>query len=289
VHDAARPGITPRHVETLINQVQNSGMNGGILALPLADTLKKETLHESLITTNLTVDRKGLWLAQTPQMFKINELVNSIEVSIHKNIEVTDEASAMENLGSSVLLVQGDYQNFKVTYPEDISYMERLLTTSPIRVGQGYDVHQLVVGRPLILGGIEIPSEKGLLGHSDADALLHAITDALLGAVALGDIGQHFPDTDPRFKGANSGFLLQKTYEKVLAEGYQLVNLDATIICQTPKLMQHMQKMTNNIAHLLQVSEKQINLKAKTNEGLGYLGESQAIETQAIVLITKSK
>ncbi len=287
VHDAARPGIQAKSVKQLIDTVSQSDQAGGILALPIADTVKKSSCDSALSLSESTIDRTGLWVAQTPQMFKINHLRDSIQQSLEQSFEVTDEASAMENCGHSVLLVEGDFQNFKVTYPKDLKNMERLLNKSLFKIGQGYDVHRLVEGRPLILGGITVPYEKGLLGHSDADALLHAIIDALLGAAGLGDIGQHFPDTDSTYKGADSGVLLQHAYFKVIQSGYELVNLDATIICQKPKLMPYLDAMKERIAHLMEVNSQQINLKAKTNEKLGYLGENQAIETQTTVLIAK--
>ncbi|HZX32377.1 MAG TPA: 2-C-methyl-D-erythritol 2,4-cyclodiphosphate synthase [Rhodocyclaceae bacterium] len=153
------------------------------------------------------------------------------------------------------------------------------------RVGQGYDVHQLVEGRSLILGGVEIPYEKGLLGHSDADALLHAITDALLGAAGLGDIGRHFPDTDPRYQGADSRLLLRTTVALLSGHGWKPVNVDATLIAQQPRLASHVPAMIENISADLGIPADCINVKGKTNEGLGYLGRGEAIEAQAVVLI----
>ena len=155
------------------------------------------------------------------------------------------------------------------------------------RVGQGYDVHQLVAGRKLILGGVEIPHETGLLGHSDADALLHAITDALLGAAALGDIGRHFPDSDPRYKGADSRVLLRAAVALLAGRGWQPVNVDATIIAQQPKLAPHAAAMVANVAVDLGIRPDSVNIKGKTNEGLGYLGRQEAIEAQAVVLIER--
>ncbi|EGV38594.1 2-C-methyl-D-erythritol 2,4-cyclodiphosphate synthase [Neisseria weaveri] len=154
-----------------------------------------------------------------------------------------------------------------------------------IRVGQGYDVHQLVENRPLILGGVTIPFEKGLLGHSDADALLHALTDALLGAAGLGDIGSHFPDTAAEFKDADSRVLLRKAYESVQAEGWRVVNVDTTVVAQKPKLAPHIPAMRANIAADLGLPESSVNIKGKTNEGLGYLGRQEGIEAQAVVLL----
>ncbi len=156
-----------------------------------------------------------------------------------------------------------------------------------IRVGQGYDVHRLVEGRKLILGGVEIPYERGLLGHSDADALLHAITDALLGAAALGDIGRHFPDTDPRYKGADSRVLLRAAVALLKDKGWRPVNVDATLIAQQPKIAPHAAAMMANVAVDLEISLDSVNIKGKTNEKLGYLGDGEAIEAQAIVLIER--
>ena len=158
-------------------------------------------------------------------------------------------------------------------------------TTFPFRIGQGYDCHVLVEGRPLILGGVEIPHKKGLLGHSDADALLHAITDALFGAAALGDIGRHFPDTDPQFKGADSRALLREAARRLDAAGYAIGNVDATIIAQAPKMAPHIPAMVKNVADDLKISPQQVNIKAKTNEKLGYLGREEGIAAEAVVLI----
>ena len=157
----------------------------------------------------------------------------------------------------------------------------------PFRVGQGYDLHALVPDRDLILGGVNIPHTHGLLGHSDADALLHAITDALLGAAALGDIGRHFPDTDERFKGADSRVLLRATMSLIQAAGYQVGNVDATIICQAPKMAPHIPEMVKNIASDLGVSASHVNVKAKTNEGLGHLGRQEGVAVHAIAMLMK--
>lgn len=163
-----------------------------------------------------------------------------------------------------------------------------LLPSLPFRIGQGFDVHALVEGRPLIIGGVTIPHDKGLLGHSDADVLLHAITDALLGALALGDIGQHFPDTDPQFKGADSRVLLKHAYQKVLDAGYVLGNLDSTIIAQAPKMAPHIVSIRKNIAEDLAVDISAVNVKAKTCEKLGFLGRAEGIACEAVVLLLKA-
>ncbi|TCS94227.1 2-C-methyl-D-erythritol 2,4-cyclodiphosphate synthase [Hazenella coriacea] len=158
-----------------------------------------------------------------------------------------------------------------------------------IRIGQGFDVHQLAEGSPLIIGGIEIPYEKGLIGHSDADVLLHTITDAVLGALAMGDIGKHFPDTDPAYKGADSAKLLQKVWDLAKQQGYQLGNLDATIIAQKPKMAPYIPTMCQRVAELLEVEVGQVNIKATTTEKLGFTGRSEGIATMAVVLLMKKE
>lgn len=163
-----------------------------------------------------------------------------------------------------------------------------MIELQALRVGQGYDVHRLVAGRKLILGGVHIPSELGLLGHSDADALLHAVTDAILGACALGDIGTHFSDTDPEHEGADSGRLLQLVLGKALSKGFRLINVDTTLICQSPKLAPHMLAMHQSVSRLCNLPLDAVNIKAKTNEKLGYLGRKEAIEAQAVVLMMKT-
>jgi 2-C-methyl-D-erythritol 2,4-cyclodiphosphate synthase len=162
------------------------------------------------------------------------------------------------------------------------------MTLPPLRIGEGWDLHQLVTGRPLVLGGITVPHSHGLLGHSDADALLHAITDALLGAAALGDIGRHFPDTDAAFKGADSGLLLAEAARRVRKRGWAIANLDATIVAQAPKLAPHIPAMVARIAALLGLAEDQVNVKAKTAEKLGPVGEGRAIEARAVCLLVRA-
>lgn len=159
---------------------------------------------------------------------------------------------------------------------------------STLRIGEGWDIHRLVTDRPLVLGGITVPHTHGLLGHSDADALLHAITDALLGAAALGDIGRHFPDTDPRFKGADSGVLLTEAVRRVREAGYQVINVDSTVIAQAPKLAPHIPAMVERIAALLDLQPSQVNVKAKTAEKLGPVGQGEAIEARAVALLAKT-
>ncbi len=296
VHDAARCLITPEHINRLIDECQNDPV-GGLLACPVADTLKSSA--DGRIQS--TVDRAGKWAAQTPQMFRLGQLEAALDQALQAGVAVTDEASAIEfasqGIGPQPKLVAASSHNFKVTYPDDFALAEAILhsrknpTKMPtkLRIGEGWDTHQLIdhasTGRKLILGGVDIPFTKGLMGHSDADALCHAITDALLGAAALGDIGQHFPDTDPRYKGADSIVLLRHTADLVRQQGWHISNIDSTIIAQAPKLAPHMPAIRQNLAMALGLSEDQVNVKAKTAEKLGPVGEGLSIEARAVVLL----
>ncbi|MET0319148.1 MAG: 2-C-methyl-D-erythritol 2,4-cyclodiphosphate synthase [Duganella sp.] len=292
VHDAARPGLTPALIEKLVQGVGDHPA-GGLLALPVVDTVKR--CADGVVAT---VPRNHLWLAQTPQMFSHALLLRALENAPDANA-ITDDASAVEMLGLAPRLVEGHPRNLKVTLPADIRIAEMYLAAGesspkdtmstlsklPFRIGQGYDCHALVENRKLIIGGVDIPHHLGLLGHSDADVLLHAITDAILGAAALGDIGKHFPDTDPQFKGADSRTLLKEAARRVVATGYRIGNIDATIIAQKPKMAPHIAAMCANVAEDLGVAAGQVNIKAKTNEKLGYLGREEGIAAEAVALL----
>ncbi|MFO1223678.1 MAG: 2-C-methyl-D-erythritol 4-phosphate cytidylyltransferase [Burkholderiaceae bacterium] len=283
VHDAARALIEATAVDRLIDACLDDAV-GGLLALPVADTLKLE--HDGRAAG--TVDRRGKWAAQTPQMFRLGPLLEALQ---RAGDGVTDEASAIEAAGQQPRLVMGDASNIKVTWPEDLARAQALLATrSPaiapaLRIGEGWDVHALVAGRPLILGGVTIPHTHGLLAHSDGDALLHAIVDALLGAAALGDIGRHFPDTDAAFAGADSIALLAQAAERVRTAGYAIVNVDSTIVAQAPKLSPYIDAMRLRIAAALGLDAACINVKAKTAEKMGPVGEGRAIEARAVCLL----
>jgi 2-C-methyl-D-erythritol 4-phosphate cytidylyltransferase / 2-C-methyl-D-erythritol 2,4-cyclodiphosphate synthase len=288
VHDAARPGISVTTVEAMIKQLRFHPV-GGLLALPLADTVKQSLATDNQVVSR-TLDRTMLWAAQTPQMFPLKMLTEALT----SNANVTDESSAIEALGLQPLLVLGDRQNFKITTKEDLVMMRDLkmpdkpsLSPSSMRIGQGFDSHAFVPGRPLILGGIHVPCERGLLGHSDADALLHAITDAVLGATGKGDIGRWFPDTSADYAGADSAELLGKVMSQIYSEDWVIGNVDATIIAQSPKLEPHMDAMVERIASVLKVDRSKVNIKAKTNEKLGHLGRGEAIAVHAIALLFK--
>jgi 2-C-methyl-D-erythritol 4-phosphate cytidylyltransferase / 2-C-methyl-D-erythritol 2,4-cyclodiphosphate synthase len=291
VHDAARCLVEPAAIDRLIDACRDDAV-GGLLALPLADTLKHADAQGRVLST---LDRHGKWMAQTPQMFRLGLLVRALDAA---GTSVTDEASAVEALGLAPRLVPGDADNFKLTWPEDFARAERVLrsregrsamtTTATMRLGEGWDVHVLVAGRPLILGGVTVPHDKGLAGHSDADALAHAITDALLGAAALGDIGRHFPDTEAQFKGADSMVLLAEAARRVRAAGWEIGNVDSTVVAQAPKLAPHIPAMCERLASVLGLAPDQVNVKAKTAERLGPVGEGRAIEARAACLLVSS-
>lgn len=308
VHDAARPGLTLAALERLRDALVDHPV-GGLLALPVADTVKRAVSRStqsmrlagastdvpvdpnapnapnaSLVTA--TVPRDGLWLAQTPQMFRAGEL----RAALRACPQVTDEASAIEMAGATPLLVPGERRNFKITTSEDLDMMAALLAPTAAgewRTGQGWDVHALVPGRRLVIGGVEIPHHAGLLGHSDADVLLHALTDALLGAAALGDIGRHFPDTDPRWRGADSRTLLRAVAGMLQERGWSISNVDATVIAQAPKLAPHIPGMVAAIRTDLGLAADRVNVKAKTSERLGYAGRGEGIAAEAAVLLRR--
>jgi 2-C-methyl-D-erythritol 4-phosphate cytidylyltransferase/2-C-methyl-D-erythritol 2,4-cyclodiphosphate synthase len=283
VHDAARACLTGAQVEALIGEAGNHPV-GGILAIPVADTLKREQ-DRSIAAT---VAREHLWQAQTPQMFRHGLLVRALATAP----AVTDEAGAVEALGLAPRLVAADATNLKITYPLDLHLAEIILRdrsamSNEIRIGQGYDVHALVPGRKLILGGVHIGHAMGLQGHSDADVLLHAVTDAILGAAGLGDIGRMFPDTDERWRGADSRMLLRLAGEAARSAGWRVGNVDATVIAQAPKIAPYVVGMVANIAADLGIDGGAVNIKGKTTERLGFEGRQEGIAAQAAALLLR--
>jgi 2-C-methyl-D-erythritol 2,4-cyclodiphosphate synthase/2-C-methyl-D-erythritol 4-phosphate cytidylyltransferase len=285
VHDAARPGLRPEALRRLWSAVQD-GQVGGLLALPIPDTVKRQAEGSGPATVAQTLSRAGLWLAQTPQIFGLNRLAEALQAYP----EATDEASAIENAGLSPILVEGDPANHKLTYERDFTAMTIVSEAATSEfppvwplVGQGFDVHALVEGRALILGGVTIPYEKGLLGHSDADALLHAICDALLGAAGLGDIGKHFPDVSSAYKDADSRVLLREVVAKLATQGLVTHQIDATIVAQAPKMAPHIAHMVANIQ--ADCGCPRVNVKATTTEWLGFTGRGEGIACQAMAVV----
>jgi len=293
VHDAARPLLAPRLVEALCAAAAGSG--AAIPVLSVRDTLRRA---EAGLSRGWQ-DRAGLCLTQTPQVFRI-ELLRRAYARLGDRAAgapITDDAQLVEELGAAVQLVPGDPLNFKITEPADLAVAEQLLGAaggpfgasrlpSPdARTGLGYDVHRLVAGRRLVLGGVEIAHPLGLLGHSDADVLCHAIGDALLGAAGLGDLGQHFPPSDPRWKGARSLDLLASIVEKVTAAGLGVVNVDAMLVCEAPPIAPHAARMRENLAGVLRLQPARVSVKATTSERLGFAGRGEGIACFATALL----
>ena len=278
VHDAARPFVSRAHVERLRAALAQA--DGAILALPVADTLKR---GEDRI--DATVDRAGLWRAQTPQAFSVPKLRDAYS-RWPGHEEPTDDASVMERAGYGVALVTGDPRLMKLTYPEDFAMAEQLTGLRRIvRIGQGVDAHRFGPGDGVWLGGVRIPHDHALIGHSDADCALHALTDALLGAIAAGDIGQHFPPSDPQWKGASSDRFLAHAVGLIAAEGGEILSADLTIICERPKIGPHRDAMRGRIADLLGLPIGRVSVKATTTEGMGFTGRQEGLMAQAVVTV----
>lgn len=285
IHDGARPLVSPADVAAVLTAAEESG--AAALAVPVKDTLKRA--DESGAVT-ATVDRAGLWRVQTPQVFRRDAFCAAMEAAMASGEDFTDDCQLMERAGHTVRLVPGQDANLKLTTPEDVRLAKALLQDKEetvMRIGHGYDVHRLVEGRPLILGGVNIPWEKGLLGHSDADVLTHAVMDALLGAAALGDIGGHFPDTDPAYAGADSIALLRHVMGLLTDGGYALSNLDVTVLAQQPKLKPHIPEMRRRLAEACGVDIDAVNVKATTEEGLGFTGTGEGMAAHAVCMLTK--
>lgn len=286
VHDGARPLVSPDIITKCIEQAQQSG--AAIAAIPVKDTLK--SAGNNNIIKN-TIDRSKLWQAQTPQVVRTALLKKAFTAAEKDGFEGTDEASLLEHISCPVSLVEGSEQNIKITRPEDLLIAEALFMNDKkqgqctMKIGHGYDVHRLVPDRDLILGGVTIPHPLGLLGHSDADVLTHALCDAILGAIGEGDIGKHFPDTDPKYKGISSISLLEHVAGLAKDKGYMLSNADITVVAEKPKLNPHFQQMRTNLATACRVNEEAINLKATTTEKLDFAGREEGIATHAIVLL----
>ena len=275
IHDAARPFASGEVITQVLQAAAKTG--AAAPAVPVKDTIKVADKDGKVVTTP---DRATLYAVQTPQCFDRALYLQALEaVSDEKASLVTDDCSLFELAGLPVTLTAGDYANLKITTKEDLQ------KENTMRIGHGYDVHRLVEGRKLILGGVEVPYEKGLLGHSDADVLLHAVMDAVLGAAALGDIGQHFPDTDPAYKGADSLALTREVAKIIAAHGYKVGNIDATILCQRPKLAPHIPAMRKNIADAFGLPLDAVSVKATTEEHLGFTGEGLGIAAHAVALI----
>lgn len=275
IHDAARPFASDALVTRVIKAAFVSG--AAAPAVPVVDTIK--TAQNGIITG--TPDRDKLFAVATPQVFNAS-LYNE---AAKGNSEAFDDCLLLERHGERVTLVEGERNNIKITTKEDIARAKAIAGACEMRIGHGYDVHKLVSGRKLILGGVEIPHETGLLGHSDADVLVHAVMDALLGAAALGDIGKLFPDSDEKYKGADSLALLKEVSRVIAENGFSVVNVDATVLCERPKLRPYIDEMRKKIAAGLGIEPSRVSVKATTEEGLGFTGSKEGIAAHALALL----
>ena len=290
IHDGARPFVELHLIEDLNNVVHQT--EAAILGVAVKDTIKK--VENKMVTETLL--RSTLWQVQTPQAFSSELIVKAHQTAELEGFLGTDDASLVERLGVKVEMVPGSYNNIKITTWGDMIIGEAILKQQQReqkednmqRVGQGYDVHQLVEGRPCIIGGVEIPFEKGLAGHSDADVLIHAVIDALLGAAGKGDIGQLFPDTDPAFKEADSGKLLQQVSNLLKRENLTILNIDTTILAEKPKMHPYLKEMQENLAFDCQIGAERVNVKATTSEKVGFVGRQEGIAAMAICLLKKN-
>jgi 2-C-methyl-D-erythritol 4-phosphate cytidylyltransferase / 2-C-methyl-D-erythritol 2,4-cyclodiphosphate synthase len=296
VHDAARPCLSGNDIGALADALQNksgdsaSDVNGAVLAAPIVDTVKRE-----LPSGVETVDRAGLWRALTPQVFAFAPLRRALQDAARAGIAVTDEAQAMERIGIHASLVSGSPFNIKVTRPEDLKLAAGILQmvsgvlktgeSGQMRVGQGMDVHAFGEGDHVVLGGVRIAHSQGVVAHSDGDVVIHALCDALLGAMGDGDIGQHFPDTDPRYRGADSRVFLRVVAQRMKAAGLQLVNADITVLAEAPRIAVHRSAMAANLAADLNAAAAVINIKATTTERLGFIGRKEGLAALASVLL----
>ena len=283
IHDAARPFVTADLIDRTIDAAAEHG--AAIAALRSRDTVKRVNATGAITET---IARETIYLAQTPQGFRRDILARAVALG-RAGAEATDEAALAERAGARVHVVDGDPGNVKITTTEDLEAARRRLSGSAgsavTRVGTGYDLHVLVAGRPLVVGGVTLPSDRGPLGHSDGDVACHAATDAVLGAAALGDIGRHFPDTDPRWKGADSIALLRDAARMVRDAGYVTVNLDVTIVLERPKIKDAIPQMRARLADALGIDASSVSVKGKTNEGVDAIGRGEAIAAHAVALL----
>lgn len=276
IHDAARPGLDAATISALIEALDHAA--AAAPALPVSDALKAE---RNGILTN--VERSGLFRVQTPQAFRFGAIRRAL---INGGPDLVDDLAAIEAAGARVQLIAGSARLSKITYPEDFDMLARLLApTGVARVGKGFDVHAFEPGDHVTLCGVHIPHSARLKGHSDADAAWHALTDAILGAVALGDIGDHFPPSDPRWKNADSALFLKHAQDLAAARGYRIDSCDITVICEAPKVKPHREAMRARTAELLGLPVDAISVKATTTEGLGFTGRREGIAAEAIAVL----
>ncbi|MDR1990076.1 MAG: 2-C-methyl-D-erythritol 4-phosphate cytidylyltransferase [Acidobacteriaceae bacterium] len=290
IHDAARPFASEALVERTIRAASESG--AALAAMAARDTVKLAARKVNASAPSMvetTIPREDVYLAQTPQAFRHEVLREALALS-ERDVDATDEAMLAERAGYPVQLVEGESSNIKVTVPDDLPMADAIAREAGVeqpvvRVGTGYDLHRLVAGRPLVLGGVTIPFELGALGHSDADVVCHAATDAILGAAALGDIGRHFPDTDPQWKDASSLRLLAHAARLVRRHGYDILNVDVTVILERPKIKGFIDRMREEVARAVGIHDEAVSIKGKTNEGVDAVGRGEAVAAHAVAAL----
>lgn len=295
VHDAARPCLPPADLTRLLRDLRDEE-TGGLLATPGADTLKY-TPALGKAAAERTVDRTGLWRALTPQMFRFGALRRALEAARDAGRFPTDESQALEWLGARPVLVEGSAANLKVTTAQDLVLAAAILTSTgraapqssvkeqAMRIGSGFDVHTFGPGDFVMLGGVRVPYGRGVVAHSDGDVILHALCDALLGAAGLGDIGQHFRDDDPQWRGADSAGFVRGVLAMLRERDFTVVNADITVLAEAPRLSKHREDIRRSIAALLEVQSECVNVKATTTEKMGFLGRGEGLAAQAVVLL----
>ena len=289
IHDGVRPLLTEEMISKVIDAAKNGGASS--IGVKVKDTVK-QTVDTDLVEA--TLPRNNLWLTQTPQAFAFAVLQRAYAAAASDKFYGTDDASLVERIGVKVKMIAGSYENIKITTPDDLIIAEAFIKNKAghlmnSRSGIGYDSHRFVAGRKLILGGVEIAVDFGLQGHSDADALIHAICDALLGAAGCGDIGRHFPDSDQAYKDISSIILLEQVKKIIETKGFFINNIDATVIMEKPKLAPYAAAMVSNIARTLEILEADVNIKAKTNEGMGFIGRNEGAAVFATACLTERK
>jgi len=278
IHDAARPFVGAHHVEALLAALSDA--DGAVLMLAVADTLRRRSAQDWT-----AVDRTDLHRIQTPQVFRAARL-RSAYAALPATAEETDDAAVVAAAGGKVAGVPGDPVLMKLTYPEDFAMADAIAASRrSTRTGQGFDAHRFGLGEAVFLCGVRIEHDHGLAGHSDADVGLHALTDAILGAIGAGDIGDHFPPTDPQWRGAKSSIFLKKAADLVAEAGGRIVNVDVTLICEEPKIKPHRQAMRAAIAAILQIPVSRVSVKATTTEGMGFTGRREGIAAQALASV----
>jgi 2-C-methyl-D-erythritol 2,4-cyclodiphosphate synthase/2-C-methyl-D-erythritol 4-phosphate cytidylyltransferase len=301
VHDAARPCLDALDLERLLAQLAPHAL-GGLLAAPAADTMKRAAAPgagaaaATAVSAIESVERTSLWRALTPQMFRYGRLCAALDAAHAAQHFPSDEAQALEWQGEQPLLVAGAASNLKITTAEDLLLAAAILRSrhtaiaqdAVMRIGSGFDVHAFGAGEFVMLGGVRVPHSRGVVAHSDGDVVLHALCDALLGAAGLGDIGEHFRDSDPRWRGADSRRFVEAVLAMLRERGLEVANADLTVLAQSPQVAPHRDAMRRVIAGLLAIPEARVSVKATTTEGLGFVGRAEGIAAQAVVLLTGS-